>query len=120
MACARSRTLSLVAYLREHNIGIDLCPTSNVRLGVYPDYDSHPLRLLWDAGLLVTVNSDDPPLFGTDLNNEYVLLVDHFGFTADELVQVSLNGVKASILPEGEKARLYGEFSVEIARLRRS
>ncbi len=109
---------SLVAYLREQGIGVDLCPTSNVRLNVYPDYPSHPLRRLWDEGLLVTVNSDDPPLFGTDLNHEYEILVDHFGFTADELAQVSLNGVRASTLPEAEKARLYGEFEGEIARLR--
>ncbi len=57
---------ALVAHLRDHRIAVDLCPTSNVRLGVYPAYASHPLRRLWDAGLLVTVNSDDPPLFGTD------------------------------------------------------
>lgn len=109
---------ALVAYLREHGIGVDLCPTSNVRLNVYPDYASHPLRRLWDAGLLVTVNSDDPPLFNTDLNHEYELLVDHFGFTADELVQMSLNGVRASLLPEDEKAALEAEFREEIERLK--
>ncbi|MGE5601589.1 MAG: adenosine deaminase family protein, partial [Nitrososphaerales archaeon] len=109
---------SLVAYLRKQRIGIDLCPTSNIRLGVYPDYASHPLRQLWDEGLLVTVNSDDPPLFNTDLNNEYEILVTHFGFTADELAQASLNGVAASVLPEDEKAKLEAEFQEEIARLR--
>ena len=109
---------ALVAYLRDKGIGIDLCPTSNIRLGVYPDYPSHPLRQLWDAGLLVTVNSDDPPLFNTDLNNEYETLVDHFNFTADELAQASLNGVAASVLPEDEKAALDAEFREDIARLR--
>ena len=109
---------ALVAYLRDHRIGVDLCPTSNVRLGVYTGYTSHPLRQLWDAGLLVTINSDDPPLFGTDLNNEYAILVDYFNFTADELVRASLNGVAASVLPMGEKAALEAEFRKEIARLR--
>jgi adenosine deaminase len=108
----------LVAYLRDHQIGVDLCPTSNVRLGVYPDYASHPLRHLWGAGLLVTVNSDDPPLFGTDLNHEYEILVDEFDFAADELVQVSLNGVAASVLPEDAKAALDAVFRHEIAQLR--
>lgn len=108
----------MVDYLRERNIGIDLCPTSNVRLGVYADYASHPLRLLWDAGMLVTVNSDDPPLFGTDLNQEYEVLVDHFRFGAEELAQASLNSVRASVLPEDEKRKLFGEFEQEIARLR--
>ncbi len=110
---------ALVAYLLEHNIGVDVCPTSNIRLSVYPDYAAHPLRRLWDAGLTVTVNSDDPPLFNTDLNGEYELLVDQFGFTADELAQASLNGVRASLLPGAEKARLEAEFAEEIARLRR-
>jgi adenosine deaminase len=109
---------ALVTYLRDRRIGVDLCPTSNVSLAVYPDYESHPLRRLWDSGLLVTVNSDDPPLFNTDLNHEYEILVDHFGFGAGELAEVSLNGVRASLLPEAEKARLYGEFGEEIARLR--
>ncbi len=109
---------ALVDFLRTNRIGIDVCPTSNVRLGVYPDYGVHPLRQLWDAGLLITVNSDDPPLFGTDLNHEYELLIDQFGFTVDELVQVSLNGVTASTLPAGEKARLEADFRDAIARLR--
>lgn len=109
---------ALVAHLRDHHIGIDVCPTSNVRLAVYADYPAHPLRRLWDAGLLVTVNSDDPPLFGTDLNHEYELLVDQYGFTADELVEVSLNGVKASTLSEDGKTKLTHLFGEEIARLR--
>ena len=108
----------LVAYLRDNAIACDVCPTSNVRLGVYRDYASHPLRQLWDAGLLVTVNTDDPPLFNTSLNDEYVILVDHFGFTADELERVSLNALRASLLPENEKARLSAEFRLEFARLR--
>jgi aminodeoxyfutalosine deaminase len=109
---------ALVAYLHQHQVPLELCPTSNIRLGVYPDYAAHPLRQLWDQGLLVTVNSDDPPLFGTDLNQEYALLIDHFGFSADELEQVSLNGLRASFLPEADKARLEGELRTEFARLR--
>ena len=58
------------------------------------------------------------PLFGTDLNNEYEILVDHFDFTADELAQASLNGVAASTLPEAEKSALDAEFREEIAGLR--
>ena len=103
----------LVAHLVEKRIGIDVCPTSNICLGVYPDYASHPLRQLWDQGVLVTIGSDDPPLFGTSLSREYEILVDHFGFQADELEQASLNGLRASLLPDGEKARLEEEFRRE-------
>jgi aminodeoxyfutalosine deaminase len=108
----------LVEHLRARQVPLELCPTSNVCLGVYPDYAAHPLRQLWDAGLLVTINSDDPALFGTDLNHEYEVLVDHFGFTADELEQVSLNGLHTSLLPQADKTRLEAEFRNEFARLR--
>jgi adenosine deaminase len=109
---------ALVEHLRQLQVPLELCPTSNVCLGVYPDYAAHPLRQLWDAGLLVTVNSDDPPMFGTDLNHEYEALVDHFGFNADELEQISLNGLRASFLPDADKARLEAEFRARFARLR--
>jgi aminodeoxyfutalosine deaminase len=109
---------ALVAYLREHQVPLELCPTSNIRLGVYPDFAAHPLRQLWDQGLLITVNSDDPPLFGTDLNQEYQVLVDHFGFAAAELEQISLNALRASFLPEAEKAHLEDEFCTQFAQLR--
>jgi aminodeoxyfutalosine deaminase len=109
---------ALVDHLRERQVPLELCPTSNVCLGIYQNYGTHPLRRLWDAGLLITVNSDDPPLFGTDLNREYEVLVDHFGFSADELGRVSLNGLHASFLPQVEKARLEAEFHARFAQLR--
>jgi aminodeoxyfutalosine deaminase len=108
----------LLAYLREHQVPLEICPTSNVRLGVYPDFADHPLRRLWDAGLYVTVNSDDPPLFETDLNREYQLLVDEFDFDADELEQVSLNALRATFAPAETKKGLEEQFRIEFARLR--
>ena len=63
---------ALVAYLAEHHIALEVCPTSNVRLGVFPSLATHPLRRLYDAGVPVTVNSDDPPLFNTTLTDEYL------------------------------------------------
>ena len=110
---------ALVEYLRERQVPLEICPTSNVCLGVYPDYGAHPLRRLWDAGLLITVNSDDPPMFDTDLNHEYEVLVDHFGFSADELEKISLNGLHASFLPQAEKARLEAEFCAEFDQLKK-
>jgi aminodeoxyfutalosine deaminase len=109
---------ALVAYLREHQIPLEVCPTSNVCLGVYPSYEAHPLRRLWDEGLLITVNSDDPPLFDTDLNHEYEVLTDHFSFTADELEQISLNALRASFLSPEEKTGLEKTFRTEFGRLR--
>jgi adenosine deaminase len=115
---------ALVEMLRMRQIPLEICPTSNVRLGVYPDYASHPLRRLWDARgefhrqLPITVNSDDPAMFGTDLAHEYEVLVEYFGFTAHELARISLNGVRFSFLPAHEKEQLEQEFRQEISRLR--
>jgi adenosine deaminase len=109
---------ALVDHLREHQIPLEICPTSNLCLGVYPTYEAHPIRWLWEQGLYVTVNSDDPPMFNTDLVREYQALVDHLGFTAGELEQLSLNALQASFLPEEQKAALEEEFRAQFVRLR--
>jgi aminodeoxyfutalosine deaminase len=108
----------LVAYLSQNQLPLECCPTSNVSLGVYPDYAHHPLRSLWDAGCLVTVNSDDPPMFNTDLNHEYEVLVQDFGFNDYELERISLNAIQASLLNPQEKANYTQEFRAEFKRLR--
>lgn len=110
---------SLVRYLRDSQVPLEVCPTSNLCLGVYPTYKEHPLRLLWETGLLVTVNSDDPPMFDTDLVSEYQVLVDHMGFTIAELEQISLNAVRASFLPAERKAAMELEFRQEYEQLSR-
>ncbi len=110
---------ALVEFLRENHIPLEICPTSNLCLGVYPNAASHPLRHLREAGLFVTVNSDDPPMFGTSLNGEYELLVDEFGFNRSELEQISLDALHASFLPQEEKMRLENEFKTEFAFLKK-
>jgi adenosine deaminase len=107
----------LIEYLGSNSIPLEICPTSNVCLKVYPDYAHHPLRRLWDAGLLLTIGSDDPPMFGTDLNHEYLVLVKEFNFTQSELEQISLNAIHASFLSQGEKRKLEQEFQGEYKRL---
>ena len=109
--------LALVEYLRSNSIPLEICPTSNICLKVYPEYAQHPLRQLWDAGVLVTIGSDDPPMFGTDLSNEYQNLVKYFHFTQAELERISLNGIRASFLSQGEKQRLVSEFQDEFTKL---
>jgi aminodeoxyfutalosine deaminase len=109
---------ALVAYLRDQQIPLELCPTSNLCLGVYPAYEEHPIRWLWEQRVYVTVNSDDPPLFNTDLVNEYQMLADHLDFTTGELEQMSLSALRASFLPAERKAALEQEFGTEFAQLR--
>lgn len=108
----------LLAYLRDHQIPLELCLTSNLCLGVYPSLSDHPVRRLWDQGLYLTINSDDPPMFGTDLVQEYQKLADGHGFTANELERLSLNALHASFLPEEQKRAWQREFLAEFASLR--
>lgn len=92
----------LMTELKRRNIGLELNPTSNVRTGVCPSFAAHPLRQYFDDGLLVTLNSDDPAFFGSDLANEYLLAHTELGFSRAELRQLAANSLRASFLPEGE------------------
>jgi aminodeoxyfutalosine deaminase len=107
----------LTTYLRLNSIPLEVCPTSNICLNVYQDYAHHPLRKLWDAGLLLTINSDDPAMFSTDLNHEYQVLVRHFDFSQSELERISINAIQSSFLSQAEKQKLVQEFQNEFTRL---
>ncbi|MGA2086995.1 MAG: adenosine deaminase, partial [Terracidiphilus sp.] len=82
----------------------ELNPTSNVRTGVCASFAEHPLRRYFDAGLLVTLNSDDPAFFGSDVANEYLLAHTEQGFSREELRQLAANSIRASFLPAPAKA----------------
>jgi aminodeoxyfutalosine deaminase len=94
---------ALLEDLRTRKIGLELNPTSNVRTGVCPSFPAHPLRRLFDAGLLVTLNSDDPAFFGSNLASEYLLAHTAQGFSPSELRQLAANSFLASFLPDQEK-----------------
>ena len=95
---------ALIQELKVRSTPLELNPTSNVRTGVCLSFAWHPLRHYFDAGLLVTLNSDDPAFFGSDLVNEFLLAHTEQGFTRDELRQLAANSIVASFLPEAEKA----------------
>src|ERR1017187_1639827 len=95
---------ALVQELKARNVPLELCPTSNIRTGFCPSFAAHPLRRLFDLGLMVTLNSDDPAFFGSDLANEYLLAHAEQGFTRDELRQLAANSIRSSFLPEPAKA----------------
>ncbi len=96
---------TLMEELRERGIALELSPTSNVRTGVCASFAAHPLRRYFDRGLLVTLNSDDPAFFGSDVANEYLLAHAEQGFSRDELRRLAANSIGASFLPEMEKTR---------------
>ena len=108
----------LVAYLREKQIPLDVCPTSNVCLGVVSDMPQHMLPQLLDAGLYVTINSDDPPMFNTTLTQEYQVLADTFQYDDHMIEQLVMNGVRASLLPDAAKQRMIADFTAQFNSLR--
>ena len=93
----------LLQDLKERRTPLELNPTSNVRTGMCASFAEHPLRRYFDAGLLVTINSDDPAFFGSDLANEYLLAHTEQSFNRDELRQLASNSIRASFLPDLEK-----------------
>jgi len=109
---------ALVAHLAERRIALEVCPTSNLCLGVCADLAAHPLHRLRDAGVIVTINSDDPPLFNTTLNDEVALLATGFGLDVGTIDQILLDGVRASFLPPEEKAALEARFQSEMAAIK--
>ena len=94
---------ALLQELKVRSTPLELNPTSNVRTGVCPSFAAHPLRRYFDLGLLVTLNSDDPAFFGSDLVHEYLLAHTEQGFTRDELCRLAANSFRASFLPDVEK-----------------
>jgi adenosine deaminase len=109
---------NLLGYLAEHRIPLEVNPTSNLCLKVYPSYQAHPLKRLIETGCLVTINSDDPPLFNTTLTDEYRHAVEDCGLSLHQLEQAALNAVRVSYLPGDAKSRLLAEFEASYAYLR--
>ncbi|MET8358334.1 adenosine deaminase [Micromonospora sp. NPDC005171] len=105
----------LLAYLAERQIGMEICPTSNVRTRAVATLDEHPLPQLVEAGLLVTINSDDPPMFGTTLNDEYAVAARLLGVGAEGLAGLARNAVTASFLDPAGQQRILDQIDAYLA-----
>jgi len=108
----------LVEYLVKERIPLDITPTSNVRLGVYPNYETHPLPQLYAAGANINVSTDDPPLFNTTPSDELLLLVTRFNLDVTAIDQVVLNAVRSSFLSETQRSNLETSCQEELAMLK--
>jgi aminodeoxyfutalosine deaminase len=106
---------TLIQNLKDREVPIELNPTSNVRTGVCSSFAAHPLRSYFDRGLLVTLNSDDPAFFGSDLVNEYLLAATQLEFTPEELGRLAANSIRASFLPEFEKEAWLARIDAAVA-----
>ncbi|HEY7042494.1 MAG TPA: adenosine deaminase [Nocardioidaceae bacterium] len=100
----------LVSYLAEHRVPLEVCPTSNVATKAVPTLAAHPIRAMRDAGIVVTVNSDDPPMFGTTLNREYAVAADLLDLDEDGVKALARSAVDVSFADEDVKKRLVEEI----------
>ena len=96
---------SLVARLRAEQVPLTVCPLSNVALRCVPDLAAHPLRRMLEAGLVATVNSDDPAYFGGYLHDNVAAVTRALGLTADDRRRLAENSFRASFLPDADKER---------------
>jgi aminodeoxyfutalosine deaminase len=93
----------LLHLLAERQLPLEICVTSNLKTGCCPRLYDHPVRRYFDAGLMVTLNSDDPTMFGSDLEGEFLLAHEQFAFTEEHLRELAANSIEASFLPPEQK-----------------
>ncbi len=97
----------LMEYLAKHRIGIESCPTSNLHTSTVSSYAEHPFRTFMDAGVLISLNTDDPGVSAIDIKHEYRIAKSELGLSDIELTQVQRNGVEMAFLSESERKALY-------------
>lgn len=102
--------LALLSYLAENDISLEVCPTSNLATGAVASLDDHPIRDMVAAGVHVSVNSDDPPMFATSLNNEYEVAARLLDLDETGVADLSEAAVHASFMDEAAKAKLLAEI----------
>jgi len=106
----------LVEELSRRQVPVEICLTSNLRTGCCPSLPEHPVRHYFDHGIMITLSSDDPAMFGTSLAQEYRLAQDNFGFTDEHLRELARNSFEASFLPVEKKLNFLNLFDALAAR----
>jgi len=97
----------VMEFVIEHDVLLEVCPTSNWLTSAVPSTAEHPIRRLMEAGVPVSVNSDDPGLFGIDLCHEYRILAEEQGYTRAEFERLNDLAAAKSFIPAAEKARVW-------------
>jgi aminodeoxyfutalosine deaminase len=107
----------LIEELAQRQVPIEICLTSNIKTGCCLQLHDHPVRKYFDQGLMITLNSDDPAMFGSALNREYELAQSEFGFTDEHLRELARNSFEASFLPAEKKVEFLNLLDSVPARL---
>ncbi len=101
---------SVIALLAEKQVPVELCPLSNVATRSIDAIEDHPIRQFWDAGLMLTINTDDPGMFHNSMTDEFVALHDIHGFSRDDIRTLILNGIEASWQTPKDKQAMRERF----------
>lgn len=101
---------SLLGYLAEHQIPIEMCPISNVKTGVVDSFEKHPVRRYFEHGLNICINTDDPKMFGNSLAEEYRMQVEKHGFTQTEIQKLVIAAINMAWLSDEKKQKLTEQF----------
>jgi adenosine deaminase len=101
---------AVVDMLLERDVTCDVCVTSNVKLGVVPSYEAHPIGRLLEAGVRCTVSTDDPFCFGGTLSDEYLYLARSLRFTSQQLALVARNGFEVAAMPEPARQEILDQL----------
>lgn len=108
---------SVVALARDRGVTFDVCPISNIKLGVFPTYADHSLRALMAAGVRCTISTDDPLVFANQLVDDYAVLATEAGFTPAELARLASNGWEVALVPAPVRARMQAEIDRQVGLL---
>ena len=115
-AFTAAQDADLIEELAQRQIPVELCITSNLRTGICKTIAEHPVKNYFDQGVMITLNTDDPALFGTTLSREYQIAQETFGFTDEHLRELARNSFEASFLPAEKKLELLSLFDAAAAR----
>ncbi|MEO6473217.1 MAG: adenosine deaminase [Aeromicrobium sp.] len=111
---AAAQDPELMAYLAANNIPLEVCPTSNVCTRSVPSLEEHPLATLVANGVQVSINSDDPPMFSTTLNDEYAVAADLLGLDNSGIADLARSGVRQSFLDDSGKSVILAEIDAYV------
>lgn len=100
----------LIQTLIKKSIHLEICPISNLRTGSVKSIAEHPIRALFDQGVSLSINSDDPGIFDSSIIDDYELCMVHYGFTVEEFRKCNLEALKASFLPDDVKAKIFLKY----------
>lgn len=111
-ALSAAQDAELMEVLANRQIPLEICVSSNVRTGCCQRLDQHPVRHFFDSGLMVTLNSDDPAFFGSDLAGEFRLVEQEFNLTREHLRELASNSIEASFLPPDRKVAILRQIEL--------